>query len=225
MSNAPKDGTSRDWDAEFGAIAGAVADDPLPSVDTIESERPDPWAVLVSTIISLRTKDAVTLEASRRLLDRAPNPGAMLALPADTTAKLIYPAGFYKTKAVNLAKIARIVINEHGGEVPADRGALLALPGVGLKTANLVLSVGFGIPAVCVDIHVHRIANRRGWIAAPKPDDSEKALREVLPVRWWIPANRLLVSFGQRICTPVSPRCSECPLAGDCPRTGVARSR
>ena len=215
----------RDWDAEFAAVADAVADAPLPSVDRIEAERSDPWDVLVSTVISLRTKDAVTLAASKRLIEEAPTPEALLALPEERIAALIYPAGFYRTKAGNLLRIAGLLTEKHDGAVPADREALTALPGVGLKTANLVLSVGFGIPAICVDIHVHRIANRRGWIRTSKPDDSEKALRGILPERWWIPVNRLLVSFGQRVCTPTSPRCSICPFGESCPRYGTTRTR
>lgn len=217
--------SERDWDAEFNTIAAAVSGGPLPSVDRIESEKSDPWAVFVSTVISLRTKDEVTLDASERLLEQAPNPKTMLTLSEDAIAKLIYPAGFYRTKAKNLRTIAEIIIDDFGGIVPAKRETLMKLPGVGLKTANLVLSVGFGIPAICVDIHVHRIANRRGWIHTEKPDDSEKALRNILPERWWIPVNRLLVSFGRKICTPVSPWCSECPLSEDCPRQGVERNR
>jgi len=215
----------RNWDAEIGAIEEAVSAFPLPSVDEIESERSDPWDVLVSTVISLRTKDNVTLEASRRLLPLAPGPCEYLDLGKEKAAELIYPAGFYRTKAANLAKISRILIDSHNGRVPADLQALLSLPGVGLKTANLVLSVGFGIPAICVDIHVHRIANRRGWIQTSTPDASEAALREVLPEKWWIGINRILVSFGQATCTPVSPKCGACPVAVDCPRIGVSRSR
>ena len=198
---------------------------PVPSVDDIESDRNDPWDVLVSTVISLRTKDKVTLEASRRLLPVAPGPREYLSLGEAKAADLIYPAGFYRTKAANLAKISRLLLDRHGGGVPDDLDALLALPGVGLKTANLVLSVGFGIPAICVDIHVHRIANRRGWIDTASPDASEQALRDILPRRWWIPVNRLLVSFGQHVCTPASPRCSECPVAPGCPRRGAERHR
>ncbi len=224
-SSAAIKSNGRNWDAEFTAVSAALSDVPLPSVDRIKSERSEPWAVLASTVISLRTKDAVTLEASRRLLERAPYPEAILKLSENTVARLIYPAGFYKTKAKNLRDAAGIIIEEYGGKVPSERDELLKLPGVGLKTANLVLSVGFGIPAICVDIHVHRIANRRGWIHTAKPDDSEKALRQVLPEKWWIPVNRLLVSFGQNICTPVSPHCSKCPLAENCPRIGVEKSR
>ena len=143
----------------------------------------------------------------------------------EKVAKIIYPAGFYRTKAANLIRIARILIDDFQGNVPSNKEALLALPGVGLKTANLVLGVGFRIPAICVDIHVHRIANRLGWLISDKPDLTEKLLSEILPKKWWIDINRILVSFGQKICTPVSPHCSTCPVAADCPRAGVARFR
>ena len=217
--------TDGEWDAEIGAIEAAVSSFPTPSVNEIESGRSDPWDILVSTIISLRTKDKITLEASRRLLEKAPDPQSLLSLDEAVIADLIYPAGFYRTKAGNLSRIAGILIDRYDGLVPADLEALLSMPGVGLKTANLVLGVGFGIPAICVDIHVHRIANRRGWISTKNPDASEMALRDILPGKWWIEINRILVSFGQQVCTPASPRCSLCPVGADCPRHGVIRSR
>lgn len=214
-----------DWDSFFEKVEAAISGFSTPSVNEIESGRSDPWDVLVSTILSLRTRDKVTLEASHRLLALAPGPAALLELSQEEVAEAIYPAGFYRTKAANLKAISAILLTDHAGEVPGDRESLLALPGVGLKTANLVLSVGFGIPAICVDIHVHRIANRRGWIRTEKPDASEAALRRMLPVRWWIDINRLLVGFGQSFCSPVSPHCSTCPVSDDCPRLGVRRSR
>jgi len=214
-----------DWDGELGAIRIAVGPDAQPSVEAIREERNSPWDVLVSTIISLRTKDAVTIAASRRLLECAPDAATLADMPEERIAELIYPAGFYRSKAANLRSIAAILVARYGGRVPDERDALMALPGVGLKTANLVLGAGFGIPAICVDIHVHRIANRRGWVATGSPDDTEEALREVLPKAWWIDINRLLVLFGQRICTPLSPRCSACPVADSCPKTGVETQR
>ncbi|MDF1568824.1 MAG: endonuclease III [Spirochaetaceae bacterium] len=215
----------RDWDGELGAIAALMESIPFPSVNQIESEHSHPWDVLISTIISLRTRDEVTLAASRRLLDRAPDPQCLLELGRDTVAKLIYPAGFYSVKADQMVRLAGILIENHAGGVPCVLDELLALPGVGLKTANLVLGVGFGIPAICVDIHVHRIANRRGWIATEKPDASEAALRAIVPQKWWIDLNKLLVQFGQLVCTPQSPKCSECPISSNCPRIGVTRQR
>ena len=184
-----------------------------------------PFSVLVACIVSLRTKDAVTREASRRLLELAPDPERLAALDEDTIARAIYPAGFYRTKARQLRALAGILVEKHGGAVPRDREALLALPGVGLKTANLVLGLGFGIPAICVDTHVHRISNRLGLVRTRTPEATERALRERLPRDLWIPINDLLVTFGQNRCHPVSPRCTGCPLRDLCERVGVERSR
>jgi endonuclease-3 len=184
-----------------------------------------PFHLLVSCVISLRTKDEVTHEASSRLYALANTPSELADLDEPSIADAIYPAGFYRTKARQLRKIARILEAEHSGEVPGDESALLALPGVGRKTANLVLGLGFGIPAICVDTHVHRIANRLGLVETTKPDESEKALRGVLPEDLWIEINDLLVTFGQNQCHPTSPRCSSCPLDDLCPRVGVTRHR
>ena len=215
----------KDWDLELGAIEAVTRNFPDPSVNEIESSFSTPWGVLVSTIISLRTKDAVTLKSSIKLLTEARDPQALLDIGEERVADLIYPAGFYHTKASNLVRISQLLIEQYNGVVPGNREALLAFPGVGLKTANLVLGIGFRIPAICVDIHVHRIANRRGWLVSDKPDLTERLLREILPEKWWIDINKILVSFGQRVCTPLSPHCSTCPVSGDCPRHGVDRTR
>ncbi len=190
----------------------------------VERKR-DPFRLLVACVISLRTKDAVTAEASARLFAVARTPTAVAALPEARIARLIFPAGFYNTKARQIRAIARRIVAEHGGAVPADRDALLAFPGVGRKTANLVLGLGFGIPAICVDTHVHRISNRLGLVRTRTPEETERALEAVLPRSLWIEINDLLVTFGQNVCHPVSPRCSICPLAERCPRVGVTRSR
>lgn len=216
---------SRDWDAEISALRDAVGYDHTPVVSRISREKRQPYRVLVSTIISLRTKDEVTGPASRRLLDAAPNPEILASMDEATIARAIFPAGFYRVKAGQLRRIGRILLEEYGGHVPSNLNELQALPGVGLKTANLVLGEGFGIPAICVDIHVHRIANRRGWIETRHPDASEAALREILLRRYWIEINRLLVRFGQTVCTPRSPRCGSCPLGSGCPQIGVTRRR
>jgi endonuclease-3 len=149
----------------------------------------------------------------------------MARLSPDQVERAIYPVGFYRTKAAQILKICRVLIERHGGRVPADMEALLALKGVGRKTANLVLTQGHGLPGICVDTHVHRIVNRWGYVSAATPDKTETALRRVLPDRYWIPINDWLVAFGQNLCAPVSPRCSECPLAAHCARRGVTRSR
>jgi endonuclease-3 len=188
-----------------------------PSVSTVaEKYHRDPWAVLVSTIISLRTKDEVTLEASRRLLAEAPSPEKLLTLEAETIGRLIYPAGFYRTKAANLRRIAAILLESHGGKVPPDMESLLSLPGAGRKTANLVLIEAFGLPGLCVDTHVHRISNRLGWVATKSPEKTEMALREILPKEYWQPINPLLVLYGQRVCRPITPRCSQCVIREYC---------
>lgn len=187
--------------------------------------RHDPFEILVGTVISQRTKDEVTIEATRRLLACAPDAPTLARTPEARIAKAIYPAGFYKTKARALRAIARILLDLHGGEVPATMEDLLGLPGVGRKTANLVLLLGHGIPALCVDTHVHRISNRLGFVSTKDPNGTEAALRADLPARLWWSYNELLVSFGKGFCTPLSPRCSVCPVARECPRVGVQRSR
>jgi len=197
-----------------------------PSVTTVaERYRNDPWAVLVSTILSLRTKDEVTLEASKRLLEQAPGPRKLSELPEDRIASLAYPAGFYRNKAASLKKIAAILLEQYEGKVPADMDELLALPGVGRKTANLVLIEAFDLPGICVDIHVHRISNRCGWLSSKTPDETETILREILPKKYWKGLNALLVLYGQNLCRPVSPHCSRCVIAAHCRRLGVERSR
>jgi endonuclease-3 len=197
-----------------------------PSVTTVaERYRRDPWAVLVSTILSLRTKDEVTLVCSRRLLEKAPDPVTLLAVPEEELARLAYPAGFYRTKAGNLKKIAAILIDQYGGSVPADLEALLALPGVGRKTANLVLIEAFDLPGLCVDTHVHRISNRAGWVSTKTPEETEMALRKKLPQKYWKGINALLVLYGQNLCRPISPFCSRCVFKKYCARTGVGTSR
>jgi len=196
-----------------------------PSVSLIGEESGTPYKILISTIISLRTRDEVTLKASRRFFERALTPEDTLKLSREEIENLIYPCGFYRVKAGNILKICELINHSYLGNVPDTREDLLSLPGVGLKTANLVLSLGFGIPAICVDTHVHRIANRMGWIKTARPDDSVSALEGVLPRKYWIVINERLVLFGQKICTPGKPKCSLCPLQSHCQKTGVTRSR
>ncbi|MFV2073239.1 MAG: endonuclease III [Thermoanaerobaculales bacterium] len=192
--------------------------------DENESSR-SPFRLLVACVISLRTKDQVTAEASRRLFAIAETAEQLAEIEEKRVARAIYPAGFYNTKAKQLKEIGRILSDRHGGRVPADEGALLALPGVGRKTANLVLGLGFSIPAICVDTHVHRISNRLGLVRTGTPEKTEYALAEILPTDLWIPINDLLVTFGQNRCHPTSPRCTGCELADLCPRIGVTHSR
>ncbi|MDR2746239.1 MAG: endonuclease III [Treponema sp.] len=197
-----------------------------PSVTMVaEQYSRNPWAVLVSTILSLRTKDEVTLAASARLLKEAPGPAELSGLEQDAIARLAYPAGFYRTKAANLKKIAAILLDTYDGEVPSSMDELLALPGVGRKTANLVLIEAFDLPGICVDVHVHRICNRAGWVQSRNPEETETALRNCLPRRYWKGINALLVLYGQQTCRPVSPYCSRCVISEYCLRRGVERSR
>ena len=193
------------WDVVLGIIEKAVIG-ALPSVSEIGRETEDPFRILISTIISLRTRDEVTFSASMRLFEVADTPREMLSLSEEQIAEIIYPAGFYKMKAQNIKKICHTLLKDFSGAVPGDREALLSLPGVGLKTANLVLSLGLNIPAICVDTHVHRIANRMGWVNTAKPDDTENKLSLILPEKYWISINELLVLYGQQIChPPLSP--------------------
>jgi endonuclease III len=181
--------------------------------------------VLIACLLSLRTQDSTTGPAAGRLFAVAATPHAMLTLPARRIEKLIYPVGFYRTKARVLLGVSRDLIDRFGGRVPDDIDALLTLKGVGRKTANLVVTMGYGKPGICVDTHVHRISNRLGYVRTRTPEQTEMALRATLPRRFWIGYNDLLVSFGQNICVPISPKCTQCPVNDLCPRVGVTSSR
>src|SRR5213593_2067548 len=196
-----------------------------PVVAAFAHERRGPFAILVSCLLSLRMRDETTGPASRRLFRLARTPAALLRCSPRTIERAIYPVGFYRTKARTLRALARALLDRHRGRVPADLDALLALPGVGRKTANLVITEAFGLPGICVDTHVHRIANRLGFVRTTTPERTEWALRAKLPRRHWIELNDLLVAFGQNVCKPTSPRCSACPVADLCLRVGVTRSR
>ncbi len=196
-----------------------------PIVTQMVKRKRDPYKVLISTMISLRTKDDVTREASERLYELADTPQAMLDLSEDAIAQAIYPAGFYKTKARDILAASRRIVEEFGGETPKDIDTLTTFRGVGRKTANLVLTLGYGLPGICVDTHVHRICNRWGYVRTKTPDDTEKRLRMKLPKEYWIPINDLLVTYGQNLCAPISPWCSKCELSELCRRVGVHKSR
>jgi endonuclease-3 len=196
-----------------------------PAVTIVAQCEGSPFKVLVSCIISLRTKDEVTARASMRLFERADTPGVMQSVPVDEVAGLIYPAGFYRNKALQIVDISKRLMDEYGGIVPDEIDGLLRFKGVGRKTANLVVTLGFGKPGICVDTHVHRICNRWGYVSTKTPDETETALRKKLPAEYWIEINDLLVAFGQNLCHPLSPRCSVCRLAGICARIGVNSSR
>jgi endonuclease-3 len=215
--------------ARFGRIVPlvrkAVYGREAPSVTRIARRTRSPFKVLVSTVISARTKDEVTGEAARRLFAAAATPKRMAALSERRIASLIYPAGFYRTKARAIRALAAKVAREPGARVPRTMEGLLALPGVGRKTANLVLTLGFGLPGICVDTHVHRVVNRLGVVATRNPAETESALRATLPRTHWLEINDLLVTFGKTVCAPLSPRCSICPIRRSCARVGVVRSR
>lgn len=191
-----------------------------PVVGRVREEVRDPFAVLVATLLSLRTRDAATELAFSRLWALARTPRALLGLPLEAVEAAIRPVGFYRTKARTLHAVCRALLERHGGAVPDAMEALLALPGVGRKTANLVLIEGFAKEGICVDTHVHRILNAWGFVRTRTPDETEAALRRTLPRRWWMPVNGLLVSFGQAVCRPVGPRCSTCPVRRPCPHPG-----
>ena len=197
----------------------------LPAVERIEKDGSDPFLVLISCLLSLRTKDEVTEAASRRLFALARTPQQMLNLSQVKLRRLIYPVGFYRTKALRIHQICHHLLGRFRGKVPATLDELLTLPGVGRKTANLVLTLGHKKPGICVDVHVHRISNRLGYVRTQTPFDTEMALREKLPKRYWMEYNALLVRFGQELCRPVSPWCSRCPVRGYCARRGVGKSR
>ncbi|HEY5514225.1 MAG TPA: endonuclease III [Geomonas sp.] len=195
-----------------------------PAVTIVATRDRDPFKVLVSCILSLRTRDQTTAEASQRLFGLADTPEKVALLSAAEIEAAIYPVGFYRNKALQIREISR-QLAESGGSVPDELDALLKFKGVGRKTANLVLTLGYGKPGICVDIHVHRICNRWGYVTTRNPEGTETALRKKLPPEYWIVINDFLVSFGQNLCTPVSPRCSICPLYRLCDRVGVVKFR
>lgn len=195
------------------------------AVGQVAEDSHDPFRILISCLLSLRTKDEVTGGASARLFRLADTPATMLQLRERTIARLIYPVGFYRTKAKVIRGVCRSLIEEYEGRVPDDIDELLKLKGVGRKTANLVVSVGYGKPGICVDTHVHRISNRWGYVKTRTPEETEQALRRKLPRRHWIVFNDLLVSFGQNVCKPISPLCSRCPVERYCAKVRVTRSR
>lgn len=176
----------------------------------------DPYLVLISCILSLRTNDRTTYPATLRMLELAKTPHEMKAVKADDLAKAIYPVGFYENKAKQIIELSRQIDEELGDVVPDEIEDLIKFNGVGRKTANLVLSRGFNKPAICVDVHVHRIFNRLGYVNTKTPEETEFALRKKLPVKYWIDINTLMVTHGQNVCKPIKPNCSVCPIAGHC---------
>ena len=176
----------------------------------------DPYLVLIACILSLRTNDRTTYPATLRMLELAKTPQDMMNVKEDELAKAIYPVGFYKNKAGQIIELSKLIVEKNDGKVPDSIDELCKFRGVGRKTANLVMTLGFGEPAICVDVHVHRIFNRLGYIKTKNPEETEFALRENLPVKYWIPINTLMVTHGQNVCKPINPKCNVCPIAEFC---------
>ncbi|MBI3062447.1 MAG: endonuclease III [Deltaproteobacteria bacterium] len=196
-----------------------------PIVTVVAQSSESPFHVLISCILSLRTQDATTARASHRLFALANTPAEMLKLSARKIEKAIFPVGFYRTKAKNIRAICRALLETYSGKVPDEIDELLKLKGVGRKTANLVVTLGYRKPGICVDTHVHRISNRWGYVRTKNPKETEFALREKLPRQYWLEYNDLLVTFGQHLCRPISPMCSRCQVKKYCARVGVGISR
>jgi endonuclease-3 len=203
----------------------SAQDWPPALVDAKGKDEWDPYQILIATILSLRTKDTLTSQVAPRLFDLASTPYQMISHTPDEIERVIYPVGFYRNKAKSILAISHTLIEDYGGTVPDDLDELLKLPGVGRKTANLVVTAGYGKPGICVDIHVHRISNRWGYVQTKTPEQTEFALREKLPQGYWIEFNSLLVPMGQNLCTPTSPWCSQCPVSHYCRQIGVDRKR
>jgi len=207
----------------LSALAIAIREYELPAVEKIsDAQAEDPFQVLIATLLSARTQDATTHAASTRLFNRARTPRAMMKLPVEEIEQLIYPVGFYKTKARHVKACCEQLVARFGGRVPGTLEELVTLPGVGRKTANLVLILAFrSRQNICVDIHVHRISNRLGWVQTRDPEATEQALYAATDRRWWPVINQYLVTWGQNICRPVHPRCGDCAIAQHCPKFGV----
>jgi endonuclease-3 len=212
-------------DSVMVSLEAAVLAWDTPAVTIISQRDGDPFKVLISCILSLRTKDTTTGPASLRLFSLADTPEKMLQLDLKQIEQAIYPVGFYRNKAGQIMEICRQLIEKYDGNVPESIEELLKFKGVGRKTANLVVTLGFGKPGICVDTHVHRICNRWGHLNTKTPEETEFRLREILPEKYWLRINDLLVTFGQNLCKPVSPFCSKCPVYGFCERNNVIKNR
>jgi endonuclease-3 len=216
---------SADIHAAIALLTEAVKKWKTPAVTIVSQREGNPFKVLISCILSLRTQDKVTGEASSRLFAFADTPEKILELSSEMLEKTIYPVGFYRNKAAHIKEICKVLMEKYDGKVPDTIDELLNFKGVGRKTANLVVTLGYSKPGICVDTHVHRICNRWNYVSTKTPEQTEFALRKKLPKEYWLVINDLLVTFGQNQCTPVSPRCSTCPLYHLCERVGVGKSR
>ena len=197
----------------------------VPIVTEVAERKKDPFRVLISCVLSLRTKDETTRGASERLFRLADNPEDMLGLKKKEIEKAIYPVGFYRTKSENILGICKDLMGRYQSKTPDEIDELLKLKEVGRKTANLVVTLGYNKPGICVDTHVHRISNRLGYVKTKTPDETETALRKKLPKKHWIIYNDLLVTYGQNLCRPISPFCSRCPIEKYCDKVGVEKQR
>jgi endonuclease III len=197
----------------------------VPIIELVEAQTKDPFKILLATILSARTKDATTAQATKQLFKKVNTLADLEHISLDELTKLIYPVGFYKVKAKHLKQLPQVLQEKFAGVLPLTVEELILLPGVGRKTANLVVAVGFKKPAICVDIHMHRINNRFGYVQTKTPYETEMALRKKLPLQYWISYNTYIVAFGQKICTPLSPHCSNCPVAPYCKKVGVVKNR
>ncbi len=194
----------------------------LAPVDKLDATRGDkPFHILLAALISTRTQDKTTMLVCKKLFRRLKSFKDIEAISLKELERLVYPVGFYRVKARNLKKLAKIINKEFAGKIPDEFEKLMTLPGIGRKVANLVLSSAFGKPAICVDVHVHRISNRLGLVSSSKPEETEAELMRILPKAYWSKLNHIFVSFGQRICKPISPRCDECPIERWCPKINV----
>jgi endonuclease-3 len=213
----------RNVTAVMRTLGRAISGLERPAVEKISDEQAEePFQILIATLLSARTQDTTTHAASTRLFARARTPGAMAKLPVRTIERLIYPVGFYRTKARHVKACCEMLVSRFGGRVPATMEQLTTLPGVGRKTANLVLIIGFrSRQNICVDTHVHRISNRLGWVRTARPEETEQALYAVTERRWWPYLNLYLVTWGQHVCRPIHPRCGDCVISTECPRIGV----
>ena len=213
--------TKFDIDAVMEQLAIHFDTVKTPIVDLIQVKTKDPFKVLVATILSARTKDETTSKVSEELFKVVKNHHDLKKISYDELNRIIWQVGFHNTKAKHLKELPEVLDKEFGGKVPSEIDDLLKLPGVGRKTANLVRTVAFQLPAICVDVHVHRISNRWGYIKTKTPLESEMALREKLPEKHWLNYNSHLVAFGQNLCTPRKPKCGVCPIHQYCKRVGV----
>lgn len=203
---------------DMGKVVKSLQDAKQPRSDFVNlmDSFKDPYLVLIACILSLRTNDRTTYPATLRMLKLAKTPQQMMKVDVKDLEKAIYPVGFYKNKAGQIIELSKIIVEKYNGKVPDSIDELCKFKGVGRKTANLVMTLGFGVPAICVDVHVHRICNRLGYVKTSNPEETEFALREKLPIKYWIPINSLLVTHGQNVCKPIKPMCDICPVNSYC---------